>query len=625
MRKDASAQESSASVEKRGRHYGRVIGQIVRIIAFGLLGILVPKKDQSLAFVFCLLSLLAPLIGTSWAWMTAHRARSGPMPMPIGYQCAWFLIGLAVLTSGLGRAYVTYLDALGQAIPVPSVADIGFTLFYPLVFTGMMLMVTENLRPQRTCIRTGLDACITSLCLLSVSWFALLAPAVERLRAAHLATVSLLTVLSYPFWDLFLMIALLMILERCAERVLHASILFCGAGLLMAMAADTASASSLLMGSFHTDPVRWNAFWFLTYLLMGLCACAHSAALTGGTNRESLTFHSRTTQPSSTPSLPRLYLVQCTLLFLPLSLLFALTLISEVMHDTTRALFLVIVSAVVGLLVVTRLWVTTYENTILLQEQQQQQSELECLYQQKQSAYARLQEANQRKDLFILTTSHEIRTPLTAIKSYFEVMRQYGASVSAEQQQNFLQQAAQRCDDLVALLEQMLRISHLEAESQHLKIQRVSVEELLDSIVELLGPQLSREEREISLDIQPHLFVQADPSALRQILLNLGTNALKYSEAGTPLTFIARQATDPSSCVLISVKDQGSGIPPHEQGHLFQRFVRLERDLHSTIRGAGLGLYIARSLVEAMQGSIWIESSGIVGEGSTFHVAMPLP
>ena len=78
MRKDASAEESSASVEKRDRHYGRVIGQIVLIITFGLLGILVPRKDQNLALVFCLLSLLAPLIGTSWAWMTAHRARSGP-------------------------------------------------------------------------------------------------------------------------------------------------------------------------------------------------------------------------------------------------------------------------------------------------------------------------------------------------------------------------------------------------------------------------------------------------------------------------------------------------------------------------------------------------------------------
>src|SRR5436309_10508488 len=172
MKNPASAEERSAPVEKRDRHYARVIGQIVLIITFGLLGILVPRKDQSLAFVFCFLSLLAPLIGTSWAWMTVHRARSDPMPMPIRYQCAWFLIGLAVLTSGLGRAYVTYLDALGQAIPVPSAADIGFTLFYPLVFAGMVLMVTD-LRPQRACMRMGLDACITSLCLLSVSWFAL--------------------------------------------------------------------------------------------------------------------------------------------------------------------------------------------------------------------------------------------------------------------------------------------------------------------------------------------------------------------------------------------------------------------------------------------------------------------
>src|SRR5260370_34891449 len=116
MKKHASAKDYSASFEKRSQHYRSVAVQIVLIVSFSLLWMLVPRTDPNLALVSCLLALLAPLIGTYWAWATVYRARSGPMPMPMRYQRAWFLIGFAVLTSGLGRAYVTYLDALDQHI-----------------------------------------------------------------------------------------------------------------------------------------------------------------------------------------------------------------------------------------------------------------------------------------------------------------------------------------------------------------------------------------------------------------------------------------------------------------------------------------------------------------------------
>ncbi|HLJ36120.1 MAG TPA: ATP-binding protein, partial [Ktedonobacteraceae bacterium] len=110
-----------------------------------------------------------------------------------------------------------------------------------------------------------------------------------------------------------------------------------------------------------------------------------------------------------------------------------------------------------------------------------------------------------------------------------------------------------------------------------------------------------------------------------QILLNISTNALKYSPANTPLKFSARQVVDTVSCVVISISDKGNGIAPEDQVHLFERFVRLERDINSPVRGSGLGLYISRRLVEALGGKIWIESSGIPGEGTTFHIQLPIP
>jgi signal transduction histidine kinase len=109
------------------------------------------------------------------------------------------------------------------------------------------------------------------------------------------------------------------------------------------------------------------------------------------------------------------------------------------------------------------------------------------------------------------------------------------------------------------------------------------------------------------------------------VLLNISSNALKYSPAGTPLMFSARSLVDIIPCVVISIADKGNGIALEDQAHLFERFVRLERDINSPIRGSGLGLYISRRLIEALGGEVWIESSGIPGEGSTFHIQLPMP
>jgi len=133
------------------------------------------------------------------------------------------------------------------------------------------------------------------------------------------------------------------------------------------------------------------------------------------------------------------------------------------------------------------------------------------------------------------------------------------------------------------------------------------------------------------------------------VLINLLSNALKYSAAGTPIAitavaFVDRQrlrtthgtwplgqsrggAKSPSMLVAmaqVSVQDQGLGVSPRDVSKLFNRFVRLERDIAGNVRGAGVGLYLCRMLVEAMGGRIWVESSGVPGEGSAFSFTLPL-
>jgi len=248
------------------------------------------------------------------------------------------------------------------------------------------------------------------------------------------------------------------------------------------------------------------------------------------------------------------------------------------------------------------------------------------LYAQLRTAHHRLQELDQLKDQFMITASHELRTPLTAVQGYLELLAEYDASLPPEQRQEFLQKARRGCDELVLLLSNVMDASRLEVEAgiRPAYVERVSVQDIIQSVIDLIEPHLTQEQREVHLNIPARLFVLADPARLRQVLLNISVNALKYSPAGMPITFSARGIFDHMPCAIISVTDKGKGIKPQDQAKLFQRFVRLESDLNSSVRGSGLGLYISRRLIEAMSGKIWIDSTGMNGAGSTFHIQLPL-
>jgi signal transduction histidine kinase len=248
------------------------------------------------------------------------------------------------------------------------------------------------------------------------------------------------------------------------------------------------------------------------------------------------------------------------------------------------------------------------------------------LYFQLRAAHNRLQELDQLKDQFMITASHELRTPLTAVQGYLELLVEYSDVLPPGQQHEFLQKAQRGCEELVLLLSNVMDASRLEVEAgiRPAHTERVSVPEIIKGIIELLEPQVKKENRAIYIHIPAKLFVQADLGRLRQVFLNISVNALKYSYEGTPVTFYARTTADPYPSAIISIADKGKGIKPEDQAKLFERFVRLEDDLNSTVRGSGLGLYISRRLIEAMNGEIWIESSGIPGAGTTFHIRLPL-
>jgi signal transduction histidine kinase len=186
----------------------------------------------------------------------------------------------------------------------------------------------------------------------------------------------------------------------------------------------------------------------------------------------------------------------------------------------------------------------------------------------------------------------------------------------------FLQNALESCEELSLVVNNALDVTSIDGgRTPH--CEQVSVAAAVRDMLAQINPR-KLAAYQVRIHVCDKMVVWADPQFLRQILRNLLSNAFKFAPEQTPIIISADlyedtvqgQHTPPRVC--ISVQDAGPGIPPEELPQLFGKFVRLKRDHSGPITGSGLGLYICKLLVEAMQGQIWVESTGVKGEGSRF-------
>ena len=263
------------------------------------------------------------------------------------------------------------------------------------------------------------------------------------------------------------------------------------------------------------------------------------------------------------------------------------------------------------------------------------------LYADLREALQQAQESERLKNRFLMTASHELRTPLTAVQGYLELLGDFGETLDEEAKSRFISNARRACEELVLLLGNVMDASRIDHDRVALKMGPVQVIRAVLMILEILEPLVVREERDIMLAVAEDLYVWADDLRLRQVLLNIVGNALKYTPPGSNVAIETRSLGWEELCsrvsrpeswppqpesdtfVVIAIRDWGSGVSPEDQPHLFTRFMRLTSAINSVQRGAGLGLYLCRQLTEAMGGTIWMESAGIEGEGSTFYIALP--
>jgi signal transduction histidine kinase len=228
-----------------------------------------------------------------------------------------------------------------------------------------------------------------------------------------------------------------------------------------------------------------------------------------------------------------------------------------------------------------------------------------------------LTEMNQLKDDFIASVSHELRTPLTSIRGYVKTLLRPDANFEESDVHSFLETIDRQSQRLHRLIEDLLAVSRIESASTEVGVEEVDLEELIKHVRDELRDNL--EERELIVDVAGDLAsIETDPGKAHQIVLNLIDNAVKYSPDGSRVT--ARAARDGSG-TLISVTDQGAGIPAEQQDKVFDRFYQVDQSATRQVGGTGLGLYICRKLAETIGGRIWLERSG--SDGSVFALWLP--
>jgi signal transduction histidine kinase len=297
-------------------------------------------------------------------------------------------------------------------------------------------------------------------------------------------------------------------------------------------------------------------------------------------------------------------------------------------------------------------------------------------YVELERAYRKQRELDRMKDDFIATASHELRTPLTGVSGFLDLLLEYPGSRDEPLAVEFLEKASESAQELAEIAERLLQTSRLDTGRMEIHTGPVRLATVIEEVLHSYkGLQQSQGGHyDLSAEIAPEVYVEADLGRLKEVLDNLISNAIKYSPHGggievtcevsalsTGGAYPAEERTlitgsiderptvvmphlvtgaageeesprAPSPTVIaagllkdyitVVVRDHGMGIPVTEQGNLFRRFSRLDSARASQIRGTGLGLYICRQIMRAMDGDVWLEES-MPGEGSAFAFTLP--
>src|SRR5207247_9522948 len=229
--------------------------------------------------------------------------------------------------------------------------------------------------------------------------------------------------------------------------------------------------------------------------------------------------------------------------------------------------------------------------------------------------------ASEHKSQFVASMSHELRTPLNAIIGLTEMMFTNAARFGTEKAQEPLQRVHRAGTHLLGLINQVLDLSKIEAGKLELNPQTVQLAPMINEVIGTAGQLAEQNKNRLVVDAQENLgALTVDPMRLRQILLNLLSNAFKFTKAGE-VKLAARKVSNGSSFVEFAVSDTGIGMTAEQQAKLFEEFSQADASTAQKFGGTGLGLAITRKLARMVGGDVTVTSE--LGKGSVFTVRLP--
>ncbi len=540
------------------------------------------------------------------------------------------LFGLGILSYIIGQALWTYNeDIIHLAVLFPTWADAGYLGSFPFLLVAFVLLPSRQLLTG-TRTRIILDGLLIVIGVFTLGWYFILGPTI--LQGADTLAGQIIGT-AYPFVTLLLIFCLILLVIHTNNWMERPVILLLSLALIVIIVTDSIYDYQELHNLYATGGLL-DVGWPLGYMLIGLAARAIRLQVAGNrSDTSSITsiLSQKTTMLSSLGRalLPYLFVLAVVLLLVYVQYLGKNTALEEGVRIGTIILMIVLLIRQ-GLAIRETL---IQNNTLRMMQQDVStkntalnaaNTQLEEQARQIEEAYKQERHLNELKDQFLLHINHELRTPLTTMQGYLELMNMNTARLP-ERERTFLQSARESCEELMLLVSNVLdATSILAGQTPHCREHSVAF--VVRCVLEQIDPR-NAQFYQIDVDIPEEMIAWADQQFLRQIFRNLLSNAFKYTPQRTTVTISAiycEPTAQELPYVLISVKDEGPGIPPEEFVQLFGKFVRLERDRSSAVAGSGLGLYICKQLVESMQGKIWVESTGIKGEGSRFCFTLPV-
>jgi signal transduction histidine kinase len=234
-------------------------------------------------------------------------------------------------------------------------------------------------------------------------------------------------------------------------------------------------------------------------------------------------------------------------------------------------------------------------------------------------AYNDLKKLDDSKTEFLSLASHQLRTPLSAIKGYLSMVLEGSFGKLQTETEDALKSIYQSNERLIALVNDLLNITRIEAGKLEYHPKKIDFEKLVEEVIKELEMAAKNKGLELKQKLAKLPLINIDPDKIRQVLMNLIDNALKYTEKGSVIVY----AQKVDGYVLVEIKDTGIGISKDKTKSLFEWFSRGKGALRLDSGGFGLGLYIAKKIIEKANGRIWAESRG-ENEGSTFAFSLPI-